>query len=248
MGRGRKRSNSDHDESLEERFSQYKSQPRVDNHPGSEGEVNVVAKNTSKVLTTAGLLSKKPRLSPLETTPNSSSDNEVVSTEESQRIQRLRQLKKRRKRQKEAKILKKKEISAKQPTSQNSSKAGELEASPCTKKKDDPNTEFKSMGKGIQYRDVSIGKGSPVQERKKIRVSYVLRSQHRYGKILDSSNDFRFRLGRGEVIKGWDLGIMGMRQGGKRYLIVPPNVGYGGRDVGAGKGGLLFFEISVLDC
>ena len=99
----------------------------------------------------------------------------------------------------------------------------------------------------MEYRDVVIGKGPVVQDRKKIRVTYVLRAKERFGKILDTSNDFKFRVGRGEVIQGWDIGVQGMRQGGKRYLKVPSQAGYGQRDVGAGKGGLLFFEVTVLD-
>jgi len=53
-------------------------------------------------------------------------------------------------------------------------------------------------------------------------------------------------LGRGEVIEGWDLGVLGMRHGGgRRYLLVPPEAGYGRKNVGAGVGGMLFFDITV---
>ena len=108
--------------------------------------------------------------------------------------------------------------------------------------------DFQSMRLGVQYKDITIGKGPEVQDRKKVRVSYKLRAGHRYGKLIDSSGDFRFRVGKGEVVKGWDIGLMGMRQGGVRYLIVPPEAGYGRRNVGAGSGGLLFFEITLISC
>ena len=104
------------------------------------------------------------------------------------------------------------------------------------------------MQKGVQYQDVIIGKGPPVQDRKKVRVAYTLRAKQRYGKVLDSSADFGFRLGRGDVISGWDIGLKGMRQGGKRYLIIPPQAGYGQQNIGAGPGGILFFEVTVLAC
>ena len=83
--------------------------------------------------------------------------------------------------------------------------------------------------------------------RKKIRVSYTLRSKsYTSGKIIDSSHNFGFRVGKGEVIKGWDIGLEGMKVGGSRRLIVPPGAGYGQKDVGAGKGGDLYFQIELL--
>lgn len=117
-----------------------------------------------------------------------------------------------------------------------------------TNKSDNGNQSFITVQKGVQYQDVLVGKGPEVQDRKKVRVAYTLRAKHRFGKILDTSNDFGFRLGRGEVIDGWDLGVQGMRQGGKRYLIVPPQAGYGNQNIGGGPGATLFFEVTVLKC
>jgi FKBP-type peptidyl-prolyl cis-trans isomerase len=62
----------------------------------------------------------------------------------------------------------------------------------------------------------------------------------------NSNKKFTFRLGKGEVIQGWDIGMMGMRQGGTRHLIVPPKAGYKSEDIGAGPGGLLYFDITLL--
>jgi len=246
MGRRRKRSNSDNDESLEQSYNQSHSQSHsrldvMDNDDNSSGE-KASEKNAKLSSENAACesSSKKAKVSSESLTKSD------VSEKEKQRIERLKEKKNRRKEQKKAKALAKQETTIKQSNAFNSPKASEKKA--VTDKKDKLNTEFKAMAKGVQYRDVLIGKGPFVQERKKIRVTYTLRAVHRYGKILDSSNDFKFRIGRGEVVKGWDIGIMGMRQGGKRYLIVPPNAGYGGRDVGAGRGGLLFFEVTVLEC
>jgi FKBP-type peptidyl-prolyl cis-trans isomerase len=111
-----------------------------------------------------------------------------------------------------------------------------------------PIQSFRTMHKGVKYLDLVVGKGPTVQHRKKVRVSYTLRAKsHTTGKVLDSSHNFGFRLGKGEVIQGWDIGLEGMRMGGVRRLIVPPLAGYGNsKDVGAGRGGDLFFEIELL--
>jgi len=114
------------------------------------------------------------------------------------------------------------------------------------KKQKKENGKFMTLRKNVQYQDVTIGTGPVVQDRKKIRVKYTLRATHQYGKVLDSSESFGFRLGRGEVIEGWDIGVQGMRHGGgRRYLIVPPDAGYGRKNIGAGVGGILFFDITV---
>lgn len=107
--------------------------------------------------------------------------------------------------------------------------------------------QFRTLPKGVKVLDWIVGKGPMVQHRKKIRVSYTLRAKnHTAGKIIDSSKNFPFRLGKGEVIQGWDIGLEGMKVGGIRRLIVPPDAGYGKKDVGAGKCADLYFEIELL--
>ena len=108
--------------------------------------------------------------------------------------------------------------------------------------------EVVSCRKGVQYQDIVLGKGPMVQDRKKIHVKYTLRKQSATGKILDSSDMFGFRIGKGEVIQGWDIGLEGMKQGGIRHLLIPPEAGYGQKDIGAGKGGMLFFKVTLLAC
>mmetsp|Transcript_12840 Transcript_12840/g.21762 ORF Transcript_12840/g.21762 Transcript_12840/m.21762 type:complete len:134 (+) Transcript_12840:392-793(+) len=107
--------------------------------------------------------------------------------------------------------------------------------------------EFKSLRKGVKYLDLKVGNGPVVQHRKKIRVEYTLRAKnHTTGKIIDASKNFGFRLGKGEVIEGYDIGLEGMRVGGIRRLIVPKQAGYHNDDIGAGRGADLYFEIELL--
>jgi FKBP-type peptidyl-prolyl cis-trans isomerase len=101
---------------------------------------------------------------------------------------------------------------------------------------------------GVQYRDVVIGRGKVVDEKSTIYVSYRMTSDKWKGIVLDSSSRFQVTLGKGSVIQGWDIGIPGMRVGGKRTIVVPPKAGYGSKDVGAGPGATLYFDISVLSC
>eukprot|EP00588_Corethron_pennatum_P008675 CAMPEP_0194270220 /NCGR_PEP_ID=MMETSP0169-20130528/4254_1 /TAXON_ID=218684 /ORGANISM="Corethron pennatum, Strain L29A3" /LENGTH=225 /DNA_ID=CAMNT_0039012185 /DNA_START=20 /DNA_END=697 /DNA_ORIENTATION=- len=101
---------------------------------------------------------------------------------------------------------------------------------------------------GVQYADLVVGTGPVVQQRKRVVVGYTLRAKTRTGKIIDSGKKFSFRLGKGEVISGWDIGLEGMRQGGTRHLTVPPGAGYGKKDIGGGAGALLYFEVKLLSC
>eukprot|EP00550_Attheya_septentrionalis_P008162 CAMPEP_0198297224 /NCGR_PEP_ID=MMETSP1449-20131203/36079_1 /TAXON_ID=420275 /ORGANISM="Attheya septentrionalis, Strain CCMP2084" /LENGTH=183 /DNA_ID=CAMNT_0043998099 /DNA_START=68 /DNA_END=616 /DNA_ORIENTATION=- len=81
---------------------------------------------------------------------------------------------------------------------------------------------FVGTQKGVKYCDILLGKGPLIEEDKKVQVKYVLRAEHKQGKVLDSGENFSFRLGKGDVISGWDIGLLGMKEGGIRHLIVPP--------------------------
>ena len=100
---------------------------------------------------------------------------------------------------------------------------------------------------GVKYQDVVVGKGPVAQDGMLLTVKYVL-TGGKFGATIDSSKNFKFRLGKGEVIQGWEIGMAGMRQGGRRKLVIPPKAGYGSQDIGAGSGALLYFDVTLLAC
>lgn len=81
----------------------------------------------------------------------------------------------------------------------------------------------------LSVKDVVEGKGPSAVSGKMVTVSYVGKIGN---KVFDQSKNFSFRLGRGEVIKGWDIGVKDMKVGGKRILDIPPELGYGKQRTG----------------
>ena len=79
--------------------------------------------------------------------------------------------------------------------------------------------------------DVSIGDGAVAQKGDEVAMSYV-GTLEADGSRFDAGTNFRFTLGAGDVIKGWDRGIVGMRVGGRRKLVVPSKLGYGKKGSG----------------
>jgi FKBP-type peptidyl-prolyl cis-trans isomerase len=55
-------------------------------------------------------------------------------------------------------------------------------------------------------------------------------------------------MGKGEVISGWEIGLIRMKQGGTRHIVVPPKAGYGSKDIGGGPNAILYFEVKLLHC
>lgn len=87
---------------------------------------------------------------------------------------------------------------------------------------------------GLRYKDELTGDGAMPEKGKTVTVHYT--GYFEDGKIFDSSvkrgEPFRFVIGVGQVIKGWDEGVMTMRVGGKRKLTIPASLGYGTRGAG----------------
>lgn len=88
---------------------------------------------------------------------------------------------------------------------------------------------------GLKYLDHKVGEGKTAEPGKIVFVHYTgwIYDDGKKGKKFDSSRDrgkpFEFKLGRRMVIAGWDEGVAGMKEGGKRTLIIPSNLGYGAR-------------------
>lgn len=98
--------------------------------------------------------------------------------------------------------------------------------------------------------DAVIGKGPRAKSGKKVSVRYIGKLTN--GKVFDSNTKgkpFTFRLGKGEVIKGWDVGVQGMNVGGTRKLTIPPALAYGSRGAPPDipKNATLQFEVKLLD-
>merc|ERR1712045_938138 len=90
-------------------------------------------------------------------------------------------------------------------------------------------TPKRTVKGGIQVEDLKEGNGEEVKQGKLVGMYYTgkLKSNNKtFDKCLEGK-PFKFKSGKGEVIKGWDLGLMGMKVGGKRRLVVPPAMAYG---------------------
>ena len=111
------------------------------------------------------------------------------------------------------------------------------------------------MPNGLKYTDTKTGDGASATSGNKVSVHYTgwLYNNDAKGAKFDSSVDrgkpFQFTLGAHQVIAGWDEGVAGMKVGGKRTLIIPPELGYGARGAGGAipPNATLIFEVELLD-
>ena len=103
----------------------------------------------------------------------------------------------------------------------------------------------------LEIEDIAVGEGPEAQAGQQVEVHYVgvaWSTRQQFDASWDRGDTFRFGLGGGQVIQGWDQGVAGMRVGGRRRITIPPQLGYG--SAGAGgviKGGeTLVFVVDLL--
>lgn len=102
---------------------------------------------------------------------------------------------------------------------------------------------------GLYYQDLETGEGVAVTAGQRVAVLYRgwLPDGTLFDQRQDPDNPFRFDLGAGRVIAGWDEGVAGMRPGGLRLLVIPPSLGYGDRPAGSiPPNSVLVFEVRLL--
>jgi FKBP-type peptidyl-prolyl cis-trans isomerase FkpA len=110
---------------------------------------------------------------------------------------------------------------------------------------------------GLQYEDTVLGTGAEATAGQRVRVHYTgwlydPTADKNRGRKFDSSKDrndpFVFGLGQGQVIRGWDEGVQGMKVGGTRVLTIPAELGYGARGAGGviPPNATLVFEVELL--
>lgn len=103
---------------------------------------------------------------------------------------------------------------------------------------------------GVKYTDLRSGQGEEAAQGKIVEVHYIGRLED--GTKFDSSKDrdrpFTFRLGAGDALKGWDEGLLGMKVGGRRRLVIPPGLGFGKQGIGSvvPPNAVLFYEFDLL--
>ncbi len=107
-----------------------------------------------------------------------------------------------------------------------------------------------TLPSGLQYWDLKVGTGTEAARGNWVRVHYTgtLTNGRKFDSSLDRNEPLDFKIGAGQVIKGWEEGVVGMKVGGKRRLRIPPALAYGNQSPGAGipRNSTLVFVIELL--
>lgn len=110
--------------------------------------------------------------------------------------------------------------------------------------------EMTTTASGLQYQDLAVGEGAEAQPGSPVTVHYTgwLEDGTEFDSSLDSGQPFQFVLGQGGVIPGWDEGVAGMKEGGKRRLVIPSDLAYGPQGYGPiPPDATLTFEVELLE-
>jgi len=104
---------------------------------------------------------------------------------------------------------------------------------------------------GLEYWDIKVGTGAVAQTGQQVKVDYTgwLTTGKKFDSSVGTGRPFDFKLGAGNVIKGWDEGIVGMKVGGKRQLRIPPDLAYGekGYPGAIPPNATLIFDVRLVD-
>jgi FKBP-type peptidyl-prolyl cis-trans isomerase len=114
-----------------------------------------------------------------------------------------------------------------------------------------PDTDgFYTTRTGLKFKDISKGEGARPLSGQTVVVHYTgwLTNGQKFDSSVDRGQPFEFVIGAGKVIKGWDEGVKGMHIGGKRHLVIPPQLGYGEKGMGGAipPNATLIFDVELL--
>jgi len=128
---------------------------------------------------------------------------------------------------------------------------GEKSAAPSTSSPMNVNGQPTTTPSGLQYWDIVVGTGPAATPGNVVKVHYTgfLTTGEKFDSSRDRGEPFSFPLGGGQVIKGWDEGVAGMKVGGQRQLRIPPALGYGANGAGSAipPNATLIFDVELLD-